>query len=185
MRDGALTVIACGASAVLSLPDYLVHLRLAVGVPVRLLLTHSANRFVNPDGLGWHADEVFPADATDLNPTEVALRSRVVAVLPASANMVACAALGLAGSPAQTAVLAAAGPVLFFPSMNSAMWDRPVTRRHVSTLRGDGHVVVDPVARETYSLWRREVEPSIGLLPPQDVAKIIASALDEAADWSA
>ena len=54
------------------------------------------------------------ADAPDLNPTEFALRSRAVIVLPATANMLASAALGLAGMPAQTAVLAAPGPVLFF-----------------------------------------------------------------------
>lgn len=179
MRDGALSVIACGASAVLSLPEYLSQLQVDLNVPVRLLITHSARRFINPEGLAWHVDEMVSADA-NFNPTEFALRSRLVTVLPASANMLACAALGLAGTPAQTAVLAAPGPVLFFPSMNPVMWDRAVTRRHVGQLREDGHVVVDPVPRETYSLWKRSVESGAGLPLPGHVTKIISAALDEA-----
>ena len=180
MREGALSVIACGASAVLSLPDYLSQLRTDLDLPLRLLLTHSTQQFLNPDGLAWHADEVLSADAI-FNPTEFALRSRLVVVLPASANMLACAALGLAATPAQTVVLATPGPVLFFPSMNKVLWDRPVTRRHVAALRGDGHSVIDPVSRATYSLWNRTVEPGIGLPLPVDVAKIVSAALNETA----
>src|SRR5262249_27509 len=125
MREGALSVVACGASAVLSLPDYLSQLHTDIDIPLRFLLTHSARRSINPDRPAWHADEVLSADA-NFNPTEFALRSRLVAVLPASANMLACAALGLAATPGQTVVLAAPGPVMFFPSMNKVMWDRPV-----------------------------------------------------------
>ena len=44
MRDQALSVIACGASAVQSLPGYLARIRQEIDAPLRLLLTHSAER---------------------------------------------------------------------------------------------------------------------------------------------
>jgi phosphopantothenoylcysteine synthetase/decarboxylase len=132
--------------------------------------------------MAWAADEVWLSTAADLNPTELALRSRGIAVLPATANMVASAALGLAATSAQTAVLAAPGPVLFFPAMNQAMWDRDSTRRHVATLRGDGHVVIDPHQREVFELWRREVVTGATLPTPDEVSKIVLGWLGEAGD---
>ncbi|MFD4656364.1 flavoprotein [Kitasatospora sp. NPDC058444] len=174
MRDDALSVIVCGASAALDLPGYLVRLRQSVSAPLRLLLTHGAERFLRAEALAWHADESYgPGDL--LNPTELALRSRGLAVLPATANMLAGAALGLAGSPAQTALLAHPRPVLFFPSMNAVMWDKPATRRHVTTLRAEGHVVVDPQPGAVYELWSGRVADGRGLLPPDRAAQVLAS----------
>ncbi|MGW6915345.1 flavoprotein [Kitasatospora sp. NPDC054939] len=174
MRDDALSVIACGASAVLDLPGYLVRLRRSVPAPLRLLLTHSAERFLRAEALAWHADECYGPDDR-LNPTELALRSRGLAVLPATANLLAGAALGLAGSPAQTALLAHPRPVLFLPSMNAVMWDKPATRRHVAALRAEGHVVVDPQPGEVYELWSGRVVEGRGLLPPEAAAEAVAA----------
>ncbi|MGH3713913.1 MAG: flavoprotein [Micromonosporaceae bacterium] len=180
MRDDALSVIVCGAASALSMPEYLARLRQQCPLPLRLLLTHSATRFLQSGALGWYADEVFTADAPELNPTEFALRSRRVVVLPATANMLAAAALGLAGTPAQTVLLSAPEPVLFFPAMNRVMWQRAPVRRHVAALRGDGHVVVDPHDREIFELWRREM--TIGIAPPpaDQVVKIVMRHLEPA-----
>jgi phosphopantothenoylcysteine synthetase/decarboxylase len=179
VRDGALSVIVCGASAAMDVPDYLNALQRTVRGPLRALLTASAQRFVPPQVVSWLTDEAYVSDAPDLNPTEFAQRSRVVVVLPATANMIASAALGLAATPAQTAVLAAPVPVLFFPAMHEDMWTRPATQRHVATLRGDGHVVVDPVERETYQLWSRRWGPGRALPPPAHVAKTVLDWLGE------
>ncbi|GAA2815073.1 flavoprotein [Kitasatospora sp. CM 4170] len=174
MRDDALTVIVCGASAALDLPGYLVRLRQRVQAPLRVLLTHSAERFLRAEALAWHADEAYgPGDP--LNPTELARRSRGLAVLPATANLLACAALGLAGTPAQTALLAHPRPALLFPSMNAVMWEKPTTRRHVAALRAEGHVVVDPQPGEVYELWRGQVVDGRGLVTPERAAQVVAS----------
>ncbi len=175
MRDGALSIVVCGSSAAMLLPEYLVRLRRQAGLPIRLLLTHSAERFVQPQAMAWSADELYRSHAPELNPIEFALRSKGIAVLPSTAHTLASAALGLAGTPAQTALLASPGPVLFFPAMNRAMWDRDSTRRHVAALRGEGHVVVDPHQREVFELWRREVALAPTLPTPDDVAKIVLS----------
>jgi phosphopantothenoylcysteine synthetase/decarboxylase len=177
MRDGALSLIVCGAASALSMPEYLARLRQHSPVPLRILLTHSAARFLQPAAVRWYADEVYTADATDLNPTEFAQRSRCVVVLPATANMLAAAALGLAASPAQTALLSAPEPVVFFPGMHRAMWERAPVRRHVTQLRGDGHIVVDPQEREIYEFWRREMTVGIAPPPADEVVKIVLARL--------
>jgi phosphopantothenoylcysteine decarboxylase len=179
MRDDAVSVIACGAAAVLGLPEYLTELRRHVDQPLRLLLTASAQRFLNPDGLRWHVDEIFTSSSTDLNPTEFAMRSRCVVVLPATAHMLASAALGLAGTPAQTALLSAPGPVVFLPSMNKVMWERATTRGHVTSLRTAGHVVIDPEPKDVLEMWSRTVAPGVGMPGPGEVAKAVVAALAE------
>ena len=173
MLDDALSVVVCGASATMDVPTYLTALRKRVPAPLRVLLTASATRFVTPQAIDWLVDETCTSDGPDLNPTEFAMRSRAIVVLPCTANMIAAAALGLAATPAQTALLAAPGPVLFFPNMHERMWSRPTTQRHVATLRGDGHVVVDPHAREAFLLWSGEWAPARVLPPAGDVAKVV------------
>jgi phosphopantothenoylcysteine decarboxylase len=173
MRDGALSVIVSGASAAQSVSGYLARLRQELDLPLRLLLTHGATRFLRPEAIAFYADELYTSDATDLNPTEFARRSTAIVVLPATANMLACAALGLAGSPAQTVLLSAEQPALFLPSMNATMWHKPTTRRHVSTLRAEGHGVVDPVDREVFEVWSRTVIVGPALPPADTVAKIV------------
>lgn len=182
MHDNALSLIVCGAAAALSMPEYLSRLRQHIPAPLRILLTHSATRFLQPSAIRWYADDFYTADATDLNPTEFAQRSRCVVVLPATANMLAAAALGIAATPGQTVLLSAPEPVVFFPGMHRAMWDRASVRRNVAALRGDGHVVVDPQERDIYQLWRREL--AVGLAPPpvDEVVKVVLARLAEVDD---
>jgi phosphopantothenoylcysteine synthetase/decarboxylase len=174
-RGDALGLIVCGASAASALPGYLARLRQHVDRPLRVLLSASAVRFLNPEAISWYADEVYAGHAAPVNPTEFANGSYALVVLPASANTLAAAALGLAGTPAQTVLLAAGRPVLFFPSMNGVMWHKPSTRRHVATLRREGHTVVDPQEREVFELWSRQVIVGPALAPPDLAVKIIST----------
>ena len=115
MQQGALVVIAAGASASLVLPLYLTELRKTQGEIV-VLLTRSAERFVPREVVGWLADEVITSDSPTLNPIELALTSKGIVVLPATAHMVAARALGLASTPAATTLLAAPRPACGFPT---------------------------------------------------------------------
>lgn len=179
MRDEALSIIVCGSSAATNVVPYLTWLRQEVDLPVRILLTHSAERFVSAQAMAWYADEVHTSADPALNPTELARRSLGLVVLPATAHTLAAAALGLAGSPAQTALLAAERPALFFPSMNRSMWVKPSMRRHVATLRADGHTVVDPREGPVFELWKRENAMGISLLPPDVVTELIIAWLED------
>ncbi|GAB7185259.1 bifunctional phosphopantothenoylcysteine decarboxylase/phosphopantothenate--cysteine ligase CoaBC [Kitasatospora sp. Ki12] len=180
MRNDALSVIACGSIAAKDLPSYLVFLRQEIDLPLRVLLTASAARFVQPQVLAWHADEVYVADDPALNPTEFAHRSLGLVVLPATANTLAAAALGLAATPAQTVLLAHERPALFFPNMNGSMWRKPATRRHVSTLRADGHTVVEPTEREMFLLWQKENGVGPAMPGPDEAAETVVTWLEEA-----
>jgi phosphopantothenoylcysteine synthetase/decarboxylase len=178
MQEGALSVIVCGSSASISMPAYLVWLRKEIDLSVRVLLTSNAERFVQRQVIAWHADEVYTSDDEALNPTEFAKRSRGIVVLPATANMLAAAALGLAGTPAQTALLASDQPAVFFPSMNVSMWEKGSVQRHIATLRQDGHMVVAPQQREIYEMWRHHVAPGLALPPPGEVTETIIKWID-------
>lgn len=178
MQDDALAVIVCGSSASLSVPAYLVWLHKELQVRVRVLLTYSAERFVQRQVLAWHADEVYSSDDPALNPAEFAKCSLGIVVLPATANMLAAAALGLAATPAQTALLASDRPALFFPSMNPCMWQKGSVQRHVATLRAEGHTVVSPQAREVFDLSRRDVTTGLALAPPKEIIDTISTWLD-------
>jgi phosphopantothenoylcysteine synthetase/decarboxylase len=169
MPDHALGLIVSGSSASIGLPAYLMYLRHEADLSLRILLTHSAERFLSRQAVAWYADEVYRHDDEALNPTEFARRCAGLVVLPATANMLSAAALGLAATPAQTAILAADQPALFFPAMNAAMWGKPIIQRHVAALRGDGHMVIEPQPQQVYEFWRRDfvVGPA---MPPPDVA---------------
>jgi phosphopantothenoylcysteine synthetase/decarboxylase len=182
MRDDALSVIACGSIAAKDLPSYLVWMRQEIDLPLRVLLTGSAVRFINPQVVAWHADEVFTSDDPGLNPTEFAHRSLGVVVLPATANTLAAAAIGLAATPAQTALLAHERPALFFPNMNETMWSKATTRRHVAALRSEGHTVVDPPTREMFVLWKRENDIGPAMPPPDQAAETIVKWLEDTLD---
>jgi len=178
VQQGALVVIAAGASASLVLPLYLTELRKTQGEIV-VLLTRSAERFVPREVVGWLADEVITSDSPTLNPIKLALTSKGIVVLPATAHMVAARALGLASTPAATTLLAAPGPCLWFPHMNKVMWDKPVIQRHVASLREDGETVVEPESRVVYEMWRGAHGDGVSMAPPDKAAVIVSEWLDE------
>jgi phosphopantothenoylcysteine decarboxylase/phosphopantothenate--cysteine ligase len=67
-----------------------------------------------------------------------------VVVVPATADLMAKAAQGLAGDLASTTLLATDKPVLMAPAMNVRMWEHPATRRNLATLKADGVRFVGP-----------------------------------------
>jgi phosphopantothenoylcysteine synthetase/decarboxylase len=174
MKSDSLLVIATGSSSSINLTHFLTELKSEVDRDITVLMTAAAERFVRPEVVGWFADEVLTCDTPGLSPVKLALTAGAIVVLPASANTLSAAALGLGGTPAQTALLAAPSPVLFFPSMNPVMWRKPVIQRHVAELRADGSVVVDPIETTTFHLWKKEKDIGLSLPDPEDVAAIVS-----------
>jgi phosphopantothenoylcysteine decarboxylase/phosphopantothenate--cysteine ligase len=136
-------------------------------------MTYSAAQFVRPETIRWFADEVFTSDSPELNPVEVALAADAIVVLPATANILACAALGLLSSPATTALAAHPRRCLFFPHMNVVLWDRLTTQRHVEALRYEGHTVADPLRREVFEIRRKDVGLGATMPGIPDAVRII------------
>jgi phosphopantothenoylcysteine synthetase/decarboxylase len=182
MQDDALTVIVCGSSAAIAMPAYLQHLTQEISLPLRVLLTKSAERFLNPQVSAWIAHETYVSDDPALRPIEVAKRSFGIVVLPATANMLASAALGLAATPAQTVLLASEQPALFFPGMNASMLVKETTKRHIAALRADGHTVIDPREDNVYELSTRQVVVGPSLLQPDLLCEVVVKWLEDRAD---
>src|SRR6478735_7538743 len=75
---------------------------------------------------------------------ELADKGELLCVAPASADLLAKAACGLADDLLSTLLLSFTGPIVLAPAMNTGMWEKPSVQRNIKTLRGDGYHFIDP-----------------------------------------
>ncbi len=120
------------------------------GIGVRAVLTRAAKEFVTPLSVAaLSGDKVYDdlfslTDETEMGHIELSRSADLVVVAPATADLMAKAATGLANDLASTALLATDKPVLMAPAMNVRMWEHPATRRNLRTLKNDGVLFVGP-----------------------------------------
>lgn len=120
------------------------------GANMRTILTSGARQFITPLSAGALSEAPVFADLFDLkDETEIghirlAREADLIIVAPATANLLARMAHGLADDLATAVLLAADKPVLVAPAMNVRMWEHPATQRNVSQLRQDGLRFVGP-----------------------------------------
>jgi phosphopantothenoylcysteine decarboxylase/phosphopantothenate--cysteine ligase len=120
------------------------------GVGVRPILTAAGAQFVTPLSLSALAeDKVYTdlfslTDEAEMGHIELSRSADLVVVAPATADLMAKAAGGLANDLASTALLATDKPVLMAPAMNVRMWQAAATRRNLSALMADGVRFVGP-----------------------------------------
>ena len=120
----------------------------AVVIPV---MTDGAKRFITPlslaslAGAAVHEDLFAATDATGMDHIELSRAADLVVVVPATANLLAKMAAGLADDLASTLLLATDKRVLVAPAMNVRMWMHRATRRNVSCLQADGVLFSGPV----------------------------------------
>ncbi len=118
------------------------------GHEVQAVLTRSAEEFVSPVTFASLTGKkvltnLFEASAA-IEHIEVAQSNDLMLVAPATANILAEFAHGLAGGFLSTLYLAFRGPMILAPAMNTNMWDHEATRANLDTLRRRGHVIVEP-----------------------------------------
>ena len=77
---------------------------------------------------------------------DIAQSSSLIVIAPATANIIAKLAAGIADDYLTTTVLAATCPILIYPSMNTVMWRNPVTQKNVAYLRSLGMQIITPVS---------------------------------------
>jgi phosphopantothenoylcysteine decarboxylase / phosphopantothenate---cysteine ligase len=124
------------------------------GASVRPVMTKAAQEFVTPLSVGaLAADHVFTdlfdrKDEHDIGHIRLSRESDLIVVAPATADLMAKLATGLANDLASTVLLATDKPVLMAPAMNPRMWAHPATRRNFETLRRDGVRFVGPNSGE-------------------------------------
>ncbi|WP_173934601.1 bifunctional phosphopantothenoylcysteine decarboxylase/phosphopantothenate--cysteine ligase CoaBC [Chelativorans sp. Marseille-P2723] len=147
-----LLVIGGGIAAYKSL-DLIRRLR-ERGATVRCVLTEAAQQFITPLSVGaLSATHVFTdlfdrQDEHDVGHIRLAREADVIVVAPATADLMAKLASGLANDLASAVLLATVSPVLMAPAMNPKMWEHPATKRNVERLKGDGVGFVGPNAGE-------------------------------------
>ncbi|UKK86252.1 bifunctional phosphopantothenoylcysteine decarboxylase/phosphopantothenate--cysteine ligase CoaBC [Sphingopyxis sp. BSN-002] len=128
----------------------LVRLLRKSGYVVRCVLTRAAEQFVTPLTLAALSEnKVYTnlfdlKDEVEMGHIQLSREADLVVVAPATADLLAKMAAGIADDMATTLLLATDKPVLAAPAMNVRMWLHPATRRNVVTLRGDGVTVMEP-----------------------------------------
>jgi phosphopantothenoylcysteine decarboxylase/phosphopantothenate--cysteine ligase len=120
------------------------------GFAVRAILTAAAAEFVTPLSVATLTGErafqnLFDlTDEHDVGHIRLARDADLVLIAPATADLLAKLANGLANDLASTALIATTAPILAAPAMNPTMWAHPATRRNVARLEGDGMAFVGP-----------------------------------------
>ena len=149
------------------------------GARVRVIVTRAGLEFVTPLSLATlsgekvHTDLFDLTDEVEIGHIRLARDTDLVVVAPATANLIAKMANGIADDLATTALLATDKPVLIAPAMNTRMWEHPATRRNLARLLADGVATVGPgdgpLAEGEFGIGR--------MAEPEEILAAIAAAL--------
>ena len=131
------------------------------GASVRCLLTAAGREFVTPLSLeALTEDKVYSelfalGDESEMGHIRLSRDADLVVIAPATANILARMAAGIADDLATTALLATDKPVLAAPAMNVRMWLHPATQKNISTLRDAGCRI--PVSYTHLDVYKRQL----------------------------
>ena len=119
-------------------------------IKVHVVLTKGGAQFVTPLSIAALSEEkvyqdLFSLkDETEMGHIQLSRKNDLILVAPASANIIAHVAAGIANDLATTIILAANKPVLFAPSMNVEMWNNSITKNNVQFLKNNNYKFVGP-----------------------------------------
>src|SRR3984885_13728268 len=142
-------LIVAGGIAAFNCHDLIRRLR-GQGAHVRCVLTEAGARFVTPLSLqALSEDKVYTdmfslTDESEMGHIELSREADLLVVAPATANILARMAAGMADDLAATVLLATDKPVLAAPAMNVRMWTHAATVANVETLKKRGVTFVGP-----------------------------------------
>ncbi len=121
------------------------------GHQVRVAMTKSATKLIGPATLAslTHypvmTDLWEPSTKGEIPHIELADWADYSLVVPASADIIAKMANGIANDPVSTTLLATPSPIVVVPAMNTHMWQQPATQRNIARLIQDGKMIMQPV----------------------------------------
>ena len=130
------------------------------GHDVRVVPTEAALHFVG--AATWSALSGHPVstevwtDVHEVPHVRTGQSADLVVVAPATADLLAKAAHGLADDLLTNTLLTARCPVVFAPAMHTEMWEHPATRENVATLRRRGAVVIEPAVGPAHRSGHRQ-----------------------------
>jgi len=168
-----LLIVSGGIAAYKALE--LVRLLKGKDIAVRAVMTESASKFVTPLSLGVLTEDHVYGDMFDLKEEreighiQLSRQADLIVVAPATANILARMANGIADDLATTILLATDKPVLAVPAMNVRMWHHKATQRNLAQLREDGIHIMEPgVGAMACNEWGKGRLPE----PPEILAEI-------------
>jgi len=138
-----------GGIAAYKTPDLVRRLR-DVGGDVRVVMTPNAARFVAPLALatvsehGVILEQWGDPEHGGVDHIEIARWAELLLIAPATANIIAKLAVGIADDALSTYAVAHRGPIAIAPAMNTFMLQHPTVQQNLATLRSRGVVVLDP-----------------------------------------
>ena len=153
LQDRHILLIISGGIAAYKSLDLIRRLR-ERGAAVRCIMTAAARHFVTPLSVAsLSEDRVYDdlwslTDESEMGHIRLSREADLIVVAPASADLIARMATGLADDLATTALLAADKPVLLAPTMNLMMWAHPATQANLTTLAARGVQRVGPGSGE-------------------------------------
>ncbi len=143
-----LLIVAGGVAAYKSL--LLIRLLRSAGASVRCVLTQGGAEFITPLSLAaLSEDKVYTdlfslTDEAEMGHIQLSRDADLLVVAPATADLLARMAAGMADDLAATVLLATDKPVLVAPAMNVRMWEHPATQANIATLQARGVASVGP-----------------------------------------
>lgn len=146
------------------------------GCDVSVAMTRHATEFIKPLTFRALTDQhVIVDDYDPANPDPIAhinfsQNIDLLLVVPATANIIAKFANGVADDFLSSTYLASTAPVMIAPAMNTTMWEQPATQRNIARLKDDGVRFVEPVAGELAC-------KTVGTGKLEDVENIVSQAL--------
>ncbi len=150
MQGSRILLIVGGGIAAFKIPELIRMIR-REGASVVPVLTHAGAEFVTPLTLSALAESPCHTELFDLTREsemghiQLSRAADLVVVAPATANLMARMAAGMADDLATTLLLATDKPVLIAPAMNVRMWQHAATQRNRDLLEADGIRMVGPV----------------------------------------
>ncbi len=127
---------------------------LRAGCDVRVAMTKRASAFVHPltfraiSGAHVIVDDYAPDNPDPIAHITFSQTVDLLVIAPATANIIAKFANGVADDFLTSTYLACTAPVLIAPAMNTTMWQHPATQRNLEQLRADGKEIIEPDAGE-------------------------------------
>lgn len=169
----------CGSIAACSTPEAVMIMQQIWNAECRIMATRSGATMVSPWALAALTGSVPLVDqelTSGVPHFDAVDWADLVLIMPATANVLAKSAHGIADDALTTAVLAADIPVIFVPAMNEVMWHRAAVQRNVAQLEADGYGVVPP--QPALSLRTRTLT-GYGIPPIPEVLDWIGSFLTD------
>lgn len=148
-KEKTIAIGVCGGIAAYKVAELVSHLS-QKGYRVEVIMTESAKEFITPLTLstlsGNPVRSVMFQQKVGEKVEHVALADRadLMAIVPATANIIGKVANGIADDLLSTTIMAMDKPVLFFPAMNHKMWHNPIQQENIAKLRGHGYEIMEP-----------------------------------------